>query len=187
MEIKDAVKALSALAQETRLTIFRLLGKHLIGALSGIYVAAFIGHMIGSLWPSARLTAFVIAAGFFVISELCVTLRELRRGPQSTGSIILDFMPFLLLGTGVSLFIGRLASQWFGSDSGGVVVFAGVYYAIICVICGVKYRVQERNLQQDLEHPQHVDPEEVARETREGGSVNALSSASRGDRPLPQS
>ena len=128
------------------LTIFRLLSKHLIGALSGIYVAAFIGRMIGWLWPSARLTAFVIAACFFVISELCVTLRELRRGPQSTGSIILDFMPFLLLGAGVSLFLGRFASQWLGSDSGGLVVFFGIYYAVICVICGVKYRVQERNL-----------------------------------------
>src|SRR4051794_30416738 len=116
------------------LATFRLLAKHVMGALSGIYVAAFIARMISWLWPSARLAAFVIASLFFLVSELCVTLRELRKGPQSTGSIILDFMPFLLLGAGVSLFLGRLANQWFGSDWGGIVVFYGVYFCILNVI-----------------------------------------------------
>src|ERR1039457_2298896 len=95
------------------LATFRLIGKHLIGALSGIYVAAVIARLVGSLWPSARLTAFVIASLFFVVAEVCVTIHELYKGPLSTGLIILDFMPFLLLGAGVSLFLGRLATQWF--------------------------------------------------------------------------
>jgi hypothetical protein len=149
------------------LATFRLLGKHLIGALSGVYIAAFIGRTIGWLWPAARLTAFVIAASFFVISELCVTLRELRKGPQSTGSIILDFMPFLLLGGGASLFLGRLASEWFGSDWGGLVVFNGVYFCIIQTIAGVKYSVQNRNLEEDLKHPHQSDPEEDRKKSRE--------------------
>jgi hypothetical protein len=140
------------------LATFRLLGKHLLGALSGVYIAAAIARMIGWLWPSARLTAFVIASFFFVISELCIALRELRKGPQSTGSIILDFLPFLLLGGGVSLFLGRLASQWFGSDWGGIVVFYGVYFCIIMAIAGVKYAVQDRNLAEDLKHPHDNDP-----------------------------
>jgi len=123
--------------------------------------------MIGWLWPSARLTAFVIAASFFVISELCITLRELRRGPQSTGFIILDFMPFLLLGAGVSLFLGRLASQWFGSDWGGIVVFYGMYFCIIMAIAGVKYTVQDRNLEEDLKHPHESDPAEDRKKSRE--------------------
>src|SRR2546423_10086550 len=121
------------------LGIFRLLGKHLIGALSGIYVAAFLARAISRPWPSARLTAFVIAALFFALCELCMALRELRRGPQSTGSIILDFMPLLLLGAGISLFLGGLANKWFGSDWGGIVVFYGVYFCILMLIDGVKY------------------------------------------------
>jgi len=148
------------------LATFRLLGKHLIGALSGIYIAAFVARMVGWLWPSARLTAFVIAALFFVISELCVTLRELRKGPQSTGSIILDCMPFLLLGVGASLFLGRLAAQWFGSDNGGGVVFYGVYLCILVVIFGVRAKVQDRNLKEDLEHPRESDPEEDRKASR---------------------
>jgi hypothetical protein len=148
------------------LATFRLLGKHLIGALSGIYIAAFVARMIGWLWPSARLTAFIITSLFFVISELCITLRELRKGPQSTGSIILDFLPFLLLGGGVSLFLGRLAGQWFGSDWGGLVVFYGVYFCIIMAIAGVKYAVQDRNLQEDLNHSRESNPEEDRNESR---------------------
>ncbi len=148
------------------LALFRLLGKHLIGALSGVYLAAFVARMIGWLWPSARLTAFIIASLFFVISEICVTLREVRKGPQSTGSIILDFMPLLLLGAGVSLFLGRLANQWFGSDWGGIIVFYGVYFCFLTVIASIKQVVQDRNLKEDLEHPRPIDPEEDARERR---------------------
>jgi len=148
------------------LATFRLLGMHLLGALSGVYIAAAIARMIGWLWPSARLTAFVIAASFFVISELCITLRELRRGPESTGSIVLDFMPFFLLGAGVSLFLGRVASQWLGSDWGGIVVFYGMYFCIIMAIAGVKYTVQDRNLEEDLKHPRESNPAEDRKKSR---------------------
>lgn len=141
------------------LATFRLLAKHLIGALAGIYIAGAIARMIGWLWPSARLTAFVIASLFFIVGELSATVRELRKGPFSTGLIIFDCMPFLLLGAGVSLFFGRLASQWFGSDWGGLVVFIGVYFCILIVIAAVKQMVQDRNLQEDLEHP-HADTAE---------------------------
>ena len=133
------------------LDTFRLLGKHLLGALAGIYIAAAIARLIGWLWPSARLTAFIIVSLFFVLAELSVTLHELHKGPRSTGIIVLDFLPFLLLGAGVSLFLGRLAGEWFGSDMGGVVVFFDVYYCILLVIAGVKYAVQDRNLKEDLE------------------------------------
>jgi hypothetical protein len=148
------------------LTKFRIMGVHLFGALAGVYLAAGIARIFAWFSPAAAQAAFIIIASFFCVCELCMTIRELHRGPHSTGMIILDFMPFLLLAGGLSLFLGSLASRWFGSDWGGLIVFAGIYYAVICVICGVKYRVQERNLQQDLEHPQEVDPKEVARETR---------------------
>lgn len=132
------------------LTTYRLLGIHLIGLLCGIYVAAWIAHFFGSFWPESRLTAFIIVSLFFACGEVSMTIRELRRGRLSTGLIILDYMPFLLLGAGVSLLLGRLASRWFGSDMGGLVVFAGVYYCILLVIAAVKYSVQNRNLEEDL-------------------------------------
>jgi hypothetical protein len=132
------------------LATYRLLGIHLIGLLSGIYIAAWIARLFGSFWPEARLPAFIIVSLFFGCGEVSMTIRELRRGRVSTGLIILDFMPFLLLGGGLSLFLGRLASHWFGSDMGGLVVFFGVYYCILLVIAGVKYTVQDRNLGEDL-------------------------------------
>jgi len=132
------------------LTTYRLLGIHLIGLLSGIYIAAWIARFFGSFWPEARLPAFIIVSLFFACGEVSMTIRELRRGRLSTGLIILDFMPFLLLGGGISLFLGRLASQWFGSDMGGLVVFFGVYYCMLLVIAGVKWTVQDRNLEEDL-------------------------------------
>jgi hypothetical protein len=132
------------------LTTYRLLGIHLIGLLSGIYVAAWIARFFGSFWPEARLPAFIIVSLFFACGEVSMTVRELRRGRLSTGLIILDYMPFLLLGGGVSLLLGRLASRWFGSDMGGLVVFFGVYYCIVLVIAAVKYSVQDRNLEEDL-------------------------------------
>jgi hypothetical protein len=139
------------------LTTFRLLGIHLVGLLSGIYIAAWIARFFGSFWPEARLPAFIIVSLFFACGEVSMTIRELRKGRLSTGLIILDFMPFLLLGGGVSLFLGRLASQWFGSDMGGLVVFFGVYYCILLVIAGVKYTVQDRNLEEDLKKaPEHI-------------------------------
>ena len=108
------------------LTTYRLLGIHLIGLLSGIYVAAWIAHFFGWFWPGSRLPAFIIVSLFFACSEVSMTIRELRRGRLSTGLIILDYMPFLLLGGGVSLILGWLATRWFGSDTGGLVVFIGV-------------------------------------------------------------
>jgi hypothetical protein len=138
----------------------RVLLKHLLGALSGVYLAQAIGLLIAKLWPDALLLASIITASFFVACEICMTIRELRKGPLSTGLIILDFLPFLLLGGGVSLFLGRLASQWFGSDWGGLVVFYGVYGCIIMAIAGIKQTVQDRNLQEDLEHPRASNPDE---------------------------
>jgi hypothetical protein len=97
---------------------------------------------------------------------LSVTLHELHKGSLSTGIIVLDFMPFLLLGAGVSLFLGELASQWLGSDWGGLIVFVGIYYCILMVIAGVKYTVQDRNLKEDLEHPRPNTPEEDQKKLR---------------------
>jgi hypothetical protein len=142
------------------LTTFRLLGIHLLGLLSGLYIAAGIARAVAWLWPEARLPAFIIVSLFFACGEVSMTIREIRKGPLSTGLIILDCMPFLLLGGGVSLFLGRLATQWFGSDWGGIVVFYGVYFCILVVIAAVKQMVQDRNLQEDLEHPRPIDPEE---------------------------
>ncbi|MEY2518318.1 MAG: hypothetical protein QOF24_77 [Verrucomicrobiota bacterium] len=95
-----------------------------------------------------------------------MTIREIRKGPSSTGLIILDCMPFLLLGGGVSLFLGRLAGDWFGSDGGGLIVFYGVYFCILVVISAVKQMVQDRNLQEDLVHPRMSHVEEDARQHR---------------------
>ena len=148
------------------LTTFRVLGKHLLGVFGGLYMAAGIARFVAWLWPDARFTAFIIAASFFASLEVCMTIRELRRGPLSTGLIILDFLPFLLLGGGVSLFLGRLASQWFGSDWGGIVVFYGVYGCIIAAIGGIKQMVQDRNLQEDLEHPRESNAEEDQKRSR---------------------
>src|SRR6266436_1465376 len=133
------------------LTTFRLLGIHLIGILSGLYIATWIARFLGSFWPEARLPAFIIVSLFFACGEVSMIIRELHKGRLSTGIIVLDFMPFLFLGTGVSLFLGRLAAQWLGSDMGGVVVFFGAYYCILLVIAGVKFAVQDRNLKEDLE------------------------------------
>src|SRR6266542_559426 len=148
------------------LTTFRLLGTHLLGLLGGLYLAAGIARCVAWFWPEAQLPTFIIASLFFAGGEISMTIRELRRGPLSTGFIILDCMPFLLLGGGVSLFLGRLASQWFGSDWGGIVVFYGVYFCILVVIAAVKQMVQDRNLQEDLEHPRPAKPEEDAHEHR---------------------
>ena len=147
-------------------TKFRLLGIHLVGLLCGIYLAAGVARFFGWFWPEARLPTFIMVSLFFACSEVSMTIRELRKGRLSSGIIILDFMPFLLFGGGVSLLLGRLATRWFGSDMGGVIVFFGVYYCILLVIAGVKYTVQDRNLKEDLEkspeairspHPRIVD------------------------------
>lgn len=75
-------------------------------------------------------------------------------------------MPFLLFGAGVSLFLGRLAHQWLGSQIGGLVVFNGCYFCILLVIAGIKAAVQDRNLKEDLEHPRPTDPEKDKEELR---------------------
>src|SRR5438045_3813609 len=92
---------------------FRLLGAHLVGALSGVYIAAALARFLAWFWPSARLLTVIIGSLFFVLAELSITIRELHKGRLSTGIIVLDFMPVLLLGTGVSLFLGKLAARWF--------------------------------------------------------------------------
>ena len=132
------------------LDTFRLLGRHLIGALAGIYIAAGIARLIASFWPGSRLTAFLIASGFFVFAELGVAVRELRKGRLSTGVVVLDFMPFLLLGAGVSLFLGKLIARWSGSDVGGFVAFAGVYFSILFFAAFIKAVVQDEKLKEDL-------------------------------------
>jgi hypothetical protein len=130
---------------------FRLLGAHFVGALAGVYIAAVLARFLASFWPSARLPTLIIGSLFFILSELSVAIRELHKGRLSTGIIVLDFMPLLLLGTGFSLFLGKLFARWFGSDMGGVIVFWGVYSCILGVIGAIKYAVQDRNLQEDLQ------------------------------------
>ena len=79
----------------------------------------------------ASRPAFVVAALFFVVGESCLTVRELHRGRLSTGIIILDFMPGLLLLTGISLFLSSLAARLFGSDWGGIVLFLGIEVTVL--------------------------------------------------------
>ncbi len=148
------------------LTKFRILGAHLFGALSGVYLAACIARLFARFSPTASRFAFIFTALFFVISELCMAVRELHRGRMSTGIIILDFMPGLLLFTGISLFLSGLASRLLGSDWGGLVLFFGMEVTLIGFVGAVKERVQERNLKEDLEHPRPIDPEEDARQRR---------------------
>src|SRR5215469_10046994 len=102
------------------LSTYRQLGIHLIGLVFGIYVVVWIAHFFGSFWPESLLTAFIIVSLLFACGEVSMTIRELRRARLSTGLIILDYMPFLLLGGGVSLTLGWLATRWFGSDMGGL-------------------------------------------------------------------
>jgi hypothetical protein len=79
------------------LTIFRVLGKHLVGLWGGLYMAAGIAHFVGWFWPDARSVAFLTAGAFFASLEISMTIRELRRGPMSTGLIILDCLSVLTL------------------------------------------------------------------------------------------
>jgi hypothetical protein len=134
------------------LDTFRIIGKHFAGILSGIYIAGIAAQLLMRLWPSARLPAFIIISLFFAFAELSVMIRELHKGRLSTGVIVLDFMPFFLLGTGVSLLIGELVARWLGSDIFGVVVFFGAYSCLLFVIALTKQAVQERNLREDLEN-----------------------------------
>ncbi len=145
---------------------FRIIGGHLVGAIAGVYLAAGISRLVAWFSPGASRPAFVIAALFFVVGELCITVRELHRGRLSTGIIILDFMPGLLLLTGISLFLSSFAARLFGSDWGGIVLFLGIEVTVLGFLGAVKERVQDHNLKEDLEHPRPIDPEEDARERR---------------------
>jgi hypothetical protein len=148
------------------LTKFRIISAHLLGALAGLYIAAGVARLFAWFSPVASRAAFIIVALFLGFSELCLAIRELHRGRLSTGIIILDFMPALLLGTGLSLFLGGVATRFFGSDWGGLVVFCSLEVCVIGFVSAVKERVQDRNLQEDLEHPRPIDAEEDARERR---------------------
>jgi hypothetical protein len=112
----------------------------------GTLPAAAFSQFIAWLWPSARLTAFAITATLVVVSEISATIHEIYKGRCSTGFVIIDFMPLLLLGAGVSLVIGRLIGQWVGSDWGTFAAFFGIYYCILIVAGGVNYTVKDRKL-----------------------------------------
>jgi hypothetical protein len=148
------------------LTKFRLVGVHLVGALSGIYIAAGTSRLFAWFSPAASRIAFIIAALFFVTSEVCMTIRELHKGRLSTGIIILDCLPGVLLFTGVSLFLSTVAGRVFGSDWAGMVLFWGIEVTVIGFLGAVKESVHARDLKEDLEHPRPPDPEEDARERR---------------------
>lgn len=145
---------------------FRIVGAHLIGAIAGVYLAAGISRFVAWFSPGASRPAFIIAALFFIAGELCMTIRELHRGRLSTGIIMLDFMPAVLLLTGISLFLSSLATRLFGSYWGGLVLFLGIEVTVLGFVGAVKERVLDRNLKEDLEHPRPIDPEEDARERR---------------------
>ena len=148
------------------LDTFRVIGKHFVGILSGVYIAGVIARLLAWLWPEARVPAFVILSLFFITAGLSVMIRELHKGKLTTGIIVLDFMPFFLLGTGLSLLLGQLVSRWWGSDWGGLLVFFGIYYCFLIVLAGTKQVVQDENLKEDLEHPHPIDSEEDREKSR---------------------
>jgi hypothetical protein len=134
----------------TALGTFRLLGKHLIGILSGIYIAAGIARLIAWWWPAAQLPTFIIVSSYFVFAGFSMMVRELRKGRLSTGIIVLDFLPILLLGVGVVLLLGELVGRYW-PDGRAIVNFIGIYFWVAGVLGGMKFSVQDRKLKEDLE------------------------------------
>ena len=106
------------------LDTFRVIGKHLGGILSAIYIAGVIARLLAWLWPAARGPVFIILSLFFITAGLSVMIRELHKGKLATGFIVLDFMPFFLLGTGMSLLLAHFVSRWWGSDWAGPMRFS---------------------------------------------------------------
>jgi drug/metabolite transporter (DMT)-like permease len=133
-----------------RLDTFRLLGKHVVGILAGVYIAAAAARLLSVWWPAARVPAFVIVSLFFALGGLSVMIRELTKGRLSTGIILFDFLPILLIGIGFVLLLGEFVGRYW-SDGRGIIDFIGIYVWVANVIGGAKLVVQDRNLKEDLE------------------------------------
>lgn len=132
------------------LDTFRLLGKHVVGILAGFYIAGAAARLISVWWPAARPFALIIVSLFFTFVGLSLMIRELNKGKLSTGIIILDFLPILLVGICAVLLFGEFVGRYW-SDAQGIINFIGIYFWVGSVLAGAKQTIQDRNLKEDLE------------------------------------
>ena len=129
---------------------FRVLGKHLLGIFAGIYVALAFAGLVGWIWPPARLPVFIIGASFLGLSGISVMIHELRKGKLSTGIIVFDSLPILLIGIGGVLLIGEVVGRYW-TDGKWLINFLGIYFWVLIVSGTTKFVVQDRKLEEDLQ------------------------------------
>jgi hypothetical protein len=65
------------------LATFRFIGRHAGNMLSGICLAAILGHLIGELIPAAQLATFIALSLSWILIGVSVIVRE-RHGKQDS-------------------------------------------------------------------------------------------------------
>src|SRR5215212_2611190 len=94
------------------LATFRVVGRHVINLLGGIYLAALLARVVGKVTPSAQTWTFIFLCLLWILTELAVIIRELHGGRQSLAELGIGTLPPVIVGSALVLLIARAIAHY---------------------------------------------------------------------------
>ena len=94
------------------LATFRVIGRHALGLLGGIYLSALLAAFIGKLMPSAKLWTFIFLSLLWILTEVAVIIREFHRGRPSLAELGIGTLPPVIVGSAAVLLIARVIAHY---------------------------------------------------------------------------
>jgi hypothetical protein len=133
------------------LATFRVVGRHAINLLSGIYIAAALARVIGKLMPSAQIWTFIFLSVLWLLTELSVIIRELHGGRQSLAELGIGTLPPVIVGSAVVLLIARIVAHYEPSPGFSILIAEwGLMFWIGGYLVMMRNAYREKKLEEDL-------------------------------------
>jgi ABC-type transport system involved in multi-copper enzyme maturation permease subunit len=133
---------------------FRLIGKHAINLLSGIYLASAIAGGIGRFFPSLRVATFIVLSVSWVLTGIAVMMREAEGNRESLTILGIETLPPVIVGCAVVVLIARVVANYLPSDPGYqfslLILEWGIPFWIVGYLTVMRDAYHKKKLDEDL-------------------------------------
>lgn len=144
------------------LAIWRVVGRHAINLLSGIYISAALAHIIGNVMPSARTWTFIFLSVLWILTGVAVIIRELHGGRQSLAELGIGALPPVIVGSAAVLLIARIIAHYEPAPGFSIIVAeCGLIFWVGGYMLMMRNAYHDKKLEEDLaKKPSDSEPPE---------------------------
>jgi len=133
---------------------FRLIGRHAINMLSGVYLASAIAGGIGKFFPSMRVATFIVLSVSWVLTGIAVMMREAEGNRESLTILGIETLPPVIVGCAVVVLIARVVAHYASPDAGYglsmLILELGLGFWIIGYLAVMRDAYHKKKLDEDL-------------------------------------